>query len=129
WSSDVCSSDLRALSKPEISQIVDLEVHKVAERVAEHHIKIEMTPEARELLADMGYDPDMGARPLRRVIQAKIEDTLSDGMLAGEFKDGDDVRVEAVDKDVKLRTVAHRDPPPPETPETPEAPDARLPAL
>ena len=119
----------RALSKPEISQIVDLEVHKVAQRVNEHHIKIEMTPEARDLLADMGYDPDMGARPLRRVIQAKIEDTLSDGMLSGEFKDGDEVRVEVVDKDIKLITVAHKALPEPETPETPETPEALLPAL
>ncbi len=122
----------RALSKPEISQIVDLEVHKVAVRVGEHHINIEVTPEARELLADLGYDPDMGARPLRRVIQAKIEDTLSDGMLSGEFKDGDEVRVEVVDKDIKLTTVARKalpEPETPETPETPEAPEALLPAL
>jgi ATP-dependent Clp protease ATP-binding subunit ClpC len=115
----------RALSKPEISQIVDLEVNKVALRVTEHHIKIEMTPEARALLADMGYDPEMGARPLRRVIQAKIEDALSDGMLSGEFKDGDDVRVEARDNDVKLIAVPH---PGPSESEAPEAPEA-LPAL
>jgi len=115
----------RALSKPEISQIVDLEVNKVALRVAEHHIKIEMTPEGRALLADMGYDPEMGARPLRRVIQAKIEDALSDGMLSGEFKDGDDVRVEVRDNDVKLIAVPH---PGPSESEAPEAPEA-LPAL
>jgi ATP-dependent Clp protease ATP-binding subunit ClpC len=115
----------RALSKPEISQIVDLEVHKVALRVTEHRIKIEMTPAARELLADMGYDPEMGARPLRRVIQAKIEDALSDGMLSGEFKDGDDVRVEAKDNDVKLIVVPHTGPSESEAPEAPEA----LPAL
>ncbi len=114
----------RALTKPEISQIVDLEVHKVALRVSEHHIKIELTPEARDLLADMGYDPEMGARPLRRVIQAKIEDTLSDGMLSGEFKDGDEVRVEVLDRDIKLNTVGHG---PAET-QAPEAPEA-LPAL
>jgi ATP-dependent Clp protease ATP-binding subunit ClpC len=95
----------RALSKPEISQIVDLEVAKVAGRVLEHRIKIELLPEARDLLAEMGYDPDMGARPLKRVIQAKIEDTLSDGMLAGQFNDGDAVRVEVLDKDIKLVAV------------------------
>ena len=117
----------RALSKPEISQIVDLEVAKVAQRVSEHHIKVELTPEARDLLADMGYDPEMGARPLRRVIQAKIEDTLSDGMLAGEFKDGDDVRVEAVDKDIKLTPVPKPSGGPAEA-AAPEAPEA-LPAL
>jgi ATP-dependent Clp protease ATP-binding subunit ClpC len=115
----------RALSKPEISQIVDLEVHKVALRIAEHHMKIEMTPAARDLLADMGYDPEMGARPLRRVIQAKIEDALSDGMLSGAFKDGDVVRVEAVDKDIKLTAVPHDGPSELEAPVAPEA----LPAL
>ena len=112
-----------------ISQIVDLEVHKVAERVGEHHITIEMTPEARDLLADMGYDPDMGARPLKRVIQAKIEDALSDGMLSGEFKDGDDVRVEAIDKDVKLVAQPRKEPSESDAPEAPETPEALLPAL
>jgi ATP-dependent Clp protease ATP-binding subunit ClpC len=92
----------RALTRGEISLIVDLEVHKVGQRVTEHRIKLDLTPEARDLLAELGYDPDMGARPLRRVIQGKIEDTLSDGMLAGEFKDGDVVRVEVLDKDIKL---------------------------
>jgi ATP-dependent Clp protease ATP-binding subunit ClpC len=73
----------------------------------------------------MGYDPEMGARPLRRVIQAKIEDTLSDGMLSGEFKDGDEVQVQAIDKDVKLVVQPRRGPSVSEAPEAPEA----LPAL
>ena len=115
----------RSLSKPEISQIVDLEVHKVAERVTEHRIKLELTPEARDLLADMGYDPDMGARPLKRVIQAKIEDALSDGMLSGLYKDGDDVRVDAKDKDIVLTSVPGAPPAEPEKPEEEEP----LPAL
>ncbi len=105
----------RALTKAEISLIVDLEVHKVGQRVTEHRIKLDLTSEARTLLADLGYDPDMGARPLRRVIQGKIEDTLSDGMLAGEFKDGDTVRIEAEDKEIKL-VPTHE--------EAPEAEDA-----
>jgi ATP-dependent Clp protease ATP-binding subunit ClpC len=98
----------RALNKDEITQIVDLEVRKVAERVGEHQIKLVLTPEARDLLATQGYDPDMGARPLRRVIQAKIEDALSDGMLAGAFHDGEAVRVEVREDDVVL--VAEREP-------------------
>jgi ATP-dependent Clp protease ATP-binding subunit ClpC len=120
----------RALSKPEISQIVDLEVNKVAGRVLEHRIKIELTPEARDLLADMGYDPDMGARPLRRVIQAKLEDTLSDGMLAGQFNDGDAVRVEVQGKDIKLVDIPGGGLPlaVPVEPEDPEA-EVVLPAL
>jgi ATP-dependent Clp protease ATP-binding subunit ClpC len=93
----------RALSKGEITQIVDLEVNKVAGRIAEHRIKLELTSEARDLLADLGYDPDMGARPLRRVIQSTIEDTLSDGLLSGEFHDGEVVRIEAHERSIVLK--------------------------
>jgi ATP-dependent Clp protease ATP-binding subunit ClpC len=114
----------RALTKGEISQIVDLEVHKVGQRVTEHRITLDLTPEARDLLADLGYDPDMGARPLRRVIQGKIEDVLSDGMLAGEFRDGDTVRIVAEDKEVRLVPVHEADP----RPENHEPAEA-LPAL
>ncbi len=95
----------RSLTKAEISQIVDLEVSKVAERIAEHRIKLELTSEARDLLADLGYDPDMGARPLRRVIQNKVEDTLSDGLLSGDYHDGENVRIEAKDGDIVLVPV------------------------
>jgi ATP-dependent Clp protease ATP-binding subunit ClpC len=95
----------RALTKAEISQIVDLEVSKVAERLTEHRIKLDLTSEARDLLADLGYDPDMGARPLRRVIQNKVEDTLSNGLLAGQFHDGENVRIEAKDGDIVLVAV------------------------
>ncbi len=100
----------RALTKDEISQIVDLEVAKVAKRVEDHHITLEVTPEARLLLADMGYDPDMGARPLRRVVQQKIEDALSDGMLAGAIHDGDLVHIEANEGAIAL-VPTHREPP------------------
>ena len=75
---------------------------KVGERLKDHHFKLDLTPEARDLLADIGYDPDMGARPLRRVIQNKIEDGLSDAILAGKFHDGDTVRIEAKDKEIVL---------------------------
>jgi ATP-dependent Clp protease ATP-binding subunit ClpC len=92
----------RSLNKEEITQIVDLEVLKVAERIKNHQVKLVLAPAARDLLADLGYDPDMGARPLRRVIQAKLEDNLSDAILAGKFHDGDVVYVEAKDRDVVL---------------------------
>jgi len=92
----------RALSKAEISQIVDLEVDKVARRLEEHRLKLSLTPAARDLLAELGYDPDMGARPLRRVIQAKVEDTLSDGLLSGKFQDGELVRIEVRDNEIVL---------------------------
>jgi ATP-dependent Clp protease ATP-binding subunit ClpC len=54
------------------------------------------------MLAEMGYDPEMGARPMRRVIQQNIEDTLSDALLAGEFEDGDTIVVDVVDDEIEL---------------------------
>jgi ATP-dependent Clp protease ATP-binding subunit ClpC len=84
----------RALSKANIREIVSLELDKVANRLQEHELTLTATPEALELLADMGYDPDMGARPLRRVIQQKIEDRLSDAVLSGQFENGDTVVVD-----------------------------------
>ncbi len=113
----------RSLTKPEISQIVDLEVSKVGNRLTDHRIKLEVTDEARAMLADMGYDPDMGARPLRRVIQNKVEDTLSDGLLSGQFHDGETVRIEAKDGDIALIPV----PGSAIEPEEPEETEAALP--
>ena len=92
----------RSLTRDEIRQIVDLEVDKVAKRLTDHAIKLALTPEARDLLAELGYDPDMGARPLRRIIQAKVEDALSDAILAGNVHDGETVRIEAHEKEVVL---------------------------
>jgi ATP-dependent Clp protease ATP-binding subunit ClpC len=75
----------RALSKDEITEIVDLEMAKVSARMVEHNIRLQLSDAAREYVADEGYDPEFGARPLRRVIQNRIEDKLSDGLLGGEF--------------------------------------------
>jgi len=83
----------RSLTKDDIQQIVSLELDKVAERLKEHNLALTATEEALALLADLGYDSDFGARPLRRVIQQKVEDPLSDRVLAGEFTDGDSVLV------------------------------------
>jgi ATP-dependent Clp protease ATP-binding subunit ClpC len=91
-----------ALTRQQIAAIVDLELAKVARRLSEHHITLTATDAAREKLASLGYDPEMGARPLRRVIQNKVEDRLSDKLLAGEFKAGDAVLVEATEDDVVL---------------------------
>ena len=92
----------RSLSKESIKEIVQLELDKVSIRLEEHDIVINTTPAALELLAEMGYDPEMGARPLRRVIQQNIEDTLSDALLAGEFEDGDTIVVDVVDDEIEL---------------------------
>ena len=92
----------RSLSRPDIQQIVQLELEKVAHRLEEHTINLTSTPAALEMLADLGYDPEMGARPLRRIIQQKVEDPLSDALLGGEFEDGDDIVVEVKDGEIVL---------------------------
>lgn len=92
----------RALNKEDIKQIVQLELNKVGQRLEEHDIVISPTQAALELLAELGYDAEMGARPLKRVIQQKVEDALSDALLAGEFEDGDTIIVDVVEQDIKL---------------------------
>jgi ATP-dependent Clp protease ATP-binding subunit ClpC len=92
------------LSKEDIHKIVSLEISKVAERLVEHHIKLTASPAAVDQLAKDGYDPDMGARPLRRVIQQKVEDNLSDALLAHEFNDGDAILIDVnEDGDITLK--------------------------
>jgi ATP-dependent Clp protease ATP-binding subunit ClpC len=83
----------RSLNKEDIQKIVRLELDKVSIRLDEHEIALRATPEALNEIAAQGYDPEMGARPLRRVIQLKVEDPLSDRLLGGEFNDGDFVLV------------------------------------
>jgi ATP-dependent Clp protease ATP-binding subunit ClpC len=92
----------RALNMVDIKQIVELELKKVSDRLVEHEIILTATPDALNLLAEQGYDPDMGARPLRRIIQLKVEDALSDALLAGEYEDGDAILVDVEDGEIKL---------------------------
>jgi ATP-dependent Clp protease ATP-binding subunit ClpC len=104
----------RSLNKEDIQQIVQLELDKVARRLEEHEINLTATPAALETLADLGYDPEMGARPLRRVIQQKVEDPLSDALLGGEFEDGNDIVVDLVEGEVVLRQAEEESSSPPE---------------
>jgi ATP-dependent Clp protease ATP-binding subunit ClpC len=92
-----------ALTREQIAEIVDLELAKVGLRLRELAIQLRASPEARQKLADLGYDPEMGARPLKRVIQSKVEDRLSDAVLAGEFKNGDRVLVDVAEDEIVLR--------------------------
>ncbi len=93
----------RSLNKDDIRQIVSLELNKVTERLAEHEVKLTATEAALDLLAESGFDVEMGARPLRRVIQQKVEDPLSDALLAGIFCEGCTVLVDVTEGEVVLR--------------------------
>jgi ATP-dependent Clp protease ATP-binding subunit ClpC len=81
------------LSKEEILQIVEILMKRLREQMAQHEVTIELTDEAKELLVDKGYDPAMGARPLRRAIQRYIEDPLADYVLGRELDPGSTILV------------------------------------
>ncbi|HTU15896.1 MAG TPA: ATP-dependent chaperone ClpB [Solirubrobacterales bacterium] len=81
------------LSKEDIGQIVSLQIDGLISRVAERDIEIDLSPEARTLLGNLGYDPTYGARPLKRVIQKQLIDALALKILEGEFSEGDRVAI------------------------------------
>ncbi|MFI1173878.1 ATP-dependent chaperone ClpB [Streptomyces melanogenes] len=83
-----------ALTKDELAHIAELQIARLAKRLADRRLALEVTPEALAWLADEGNDPAYGARPLRRLIQTAIGDRLAKEILAGEVKDGDTVRVD-----------------------------------
>ncbi|MBD7994957.1 ATP-dependent Clp protease ATP-binding subunit [Arthrobacter sp. Sa2CUA1] len=97
------------LTQDEIVQIVDLFLERLGKRLAEKGMSIELTPAAKVLLATRGYDPAMGARPLRRTMQREIEDQLSEKILFGDLKPGElvSVDVEGEGDDAKFTFVGH----------------------
>jgi ATP-dependent Clp protease ATP-binding subunit ClpC len=88
----------RALNQEDIRLIVELELNKVAHRLEDYNITLEATEAALNQLANEGFDPDMGARPLRRIIQQKVEDRLSDALLGKEFEEGNRILVDIDDE-------------------------------
>jgi ATP-dependent Clp protease ATP-binding subunit ClpC len=84
----------RSLSRDEIAMIVELEIKPLRMQLAEQEMKLVMTEAARMAIADVGYDPEYGARPLRRVIQNRIQDPLSEGVLANNFAPGDTIQID-----------------------------------
>jgi len=94
-----------ALTREQISEIVDLQVQKVIERVAERGVQVTLSDEAKQLLGNLGYDPAYGARPLRRVIQKRLTDRLALALLEGKIRAGEAVRVDARDGELVLETA------------------------
>ena len=92
------------LGKEEIKKIVDLELKKVAERLEKKKIEIEVTEKAKEFLAEKGFDPNLGARPLKRVIQREVLDPLSLKIVSGEIKEGERVIVDFENEKIIFRT-------------------------
>jgi ATP-dependent Clp protease ATP-binding subunit ClpC len=108
------------LTKDEIKQIVDLLMKRLREQMKVHEVSIELTEKAKDFMVDKGYDPTMGARPLRRAIQRYIEDPLADFVLARNIEPGSTVLVDWIegDDEISLQMI--------EPVEVPDAPPADL---
>ena len=85
----------RQLTESEVRQIVDLDLNNLNDRLFDHHMSIELTDNAKTLLTQKGFDPLLGARPLRRVIQREIEDSISEQILRGNLVDGERIMVDS----------------------------------
>jgi ATP-dependent Clp protease ATP-binding subunit ClpB len=81
------------LDKSQIEKIVDLELRKLQRRLDDRKMTLEVSKEAKQAIADAGYDPAFGARPLKRAIQNELQNPLAKHLLAGNFQDGDTIRV------------------------------------
>ncbi|MBS3753409.1 MAG: AAA family ATPase [Anaerolineales bacterium] len=97
------------LSREQMVEIVDLQMAEVEKRLRENGLEVELTPEAREWLAEKGYNPDFGARPLTRILQKYLESPLSKKLLRGEFKKGDVVIVDVNEEDEEGLSFSHAD--------------------
>ena len=101
----------RALTREDLRTIVGYELAKVFNRLTEHGFKLELTEQAKEFLIDKGYNPEFGARPLRRAIEHYIEDPLSESMLRGEFKGKDLIKIDVQDEEhMKLEGLEAKEP-------------------
>ena len=95
--------EFASLTREQIGEIVDMQVAVLARRVRERGVEIELTDDARTLIANLGYDPTYGARPLKRVIQKRLVDKLALRLLEGEVGPGDRVRVDAANGELTLQ--------------------------
>ena len=89
----------KALTRDDLTTIVEYELNKVFKRLIEHGLKLEVSNASKEFLIDKGYNPEFGARPLRRAIERYIEDPLSEGLLKGDFKRTDVIKIDVLDEE------------------------------
>jgi ATP-dependent Clp protease ATP-binding subunit ClpB len=99
----------RPLTREQLASIVDIQVERLRKRLAERKIELVLTDPARSLLAERGWDPVYGARPLKRTIQRLVQDELATRLLRGEFAEGDTVEIDAEDGELTF-TAARRSP-------------------
>ncbi|MFC6207805.1 ATP-dependent Clp protease ATP-binding subunit [Levilactobacillus tongjiangensis] len=95
-----------SLQRPELHEIVKLMAKHIVDRVAEQNIKLKITPAAIDVVAKAGFDPEYGARPIRRALQTQVEDKLSESLLNGEVKTGDQVTIGATRGEITINVKA-----------------------
>jgi ATP-dependent Clp protease ATP-binding subunit ClpB len=93
------------ITRNQMKNIVDIQVNRLRPRLAERHITLHLSDAARELLANMGYDPQYGARPLKRVIQREVENRIARALLDGSVRDGETVELDAQDGKLVMESV------------------------
>jgi ATP-dependent Clp protease ATP-binding subunit ClpB len=98
------------LTREQIKAIVDIQLEQLRKRLTERRITLSLTPTALEAIANEGYDPMFGARPLKRVLQRRIQDPLALAILDGKFREGDTVVVDAEDGNIVLRKAGRAEP-------------------
>jgi ATP-dependent Clp protease ATP-binding subunit ClpB len=104
--------EFRPLSKEQIGEIVELQLRRVERRLAERGLRLELADAAKETLAEAGWDPTYGARPLKRAIQRLLENPLALRLLEGEFAEGDTVRVDAKEGELAFEKARAAEPAP-----------------
>ena len=102
--------EFKPLTKEQLGEIVELQLARLRVRLADRGIELELTEEAKQALADAGWDPTYGARPLKRAIQRLVENPLALRLLEGDFVDGDTVRVDAHDGELVFDRAGEREP-------------------
>ncbi|MGH9120711.1 MAG: NDP-hexose 4-ketoreductase, partial [Acidimicrobiales bacterium] len=99
--------------KDEVTEIIDLMVKRLRDQLESQGLAIELTQDAKFLVVERGYDPTLGARPLRRALQRLVEDPLSERILWKEFHAGETILVDALDGEIVFRAIEGLQPPPP----------------
>jgi ATP-dependent Clp protease ATP-binding subunit ClpB len=102
--------EFKPLTREQLGEIVELQLARLRARLADRGIELELTDDAKQVVADAGWDPTYGARPLKRALQRMVENPLALRLLEGEFGDGDTVRVDAQDGELVFERAQVREP-------------------
>jgi ATP-dependent Clp protease ATP-binding subunit ClpB len=102
--------EFKALTREQLAEIVELQLERLRARLAERGIELELTDGAKETLAQAGWDPTYGARPLKRALQRMVENPLAMWLLEGDFSDGDSIRVDAQNGELAFEKVGAAEP-------------------